>query len=170
MCENSAMLLTYIRSVAGSENAVDDIFQETMITAWKKLDEFDRTREFGPWLRGIAKNHALNYARKNYRDMLMCNESILEYIEQHISHVESQDGDSWKAKTQALHQCINDLPDNYRHAIRTRYLKELKPEEAMKYLDVPKETLKKRLQRAKKRLLLCIQEKGILRLSIETQS
>lgn len=162
MRENASMLLTYIRSIAGSENAIDDIFQETMITAWKKLEDFDRSRAFGPWLRGIAKNHALNYFRKSKRDMLMCNDAILDYIEQQFNHIDTHDADSWRDRAKALYQCIDDLPEIYRHTIYLRYLEELNTAEAKKYLDIPKETFKKRLQRAKKSLLSCLRDKGVI--------
>lgn len=167
MRENSSMLLTYIRSVVGSPDGVDDVFQETMVTAWLKLDSFDRRCAFGPWLRGIAKNHALNYFRKSQRDMLMCNESILDYLDKQFQGIESYEGDSWREKTQNLHLCIQGLPDIYKEVIRLRYLDEMKTAQVNATLDVPKETLKKRLHRAKKMLLSCLQAKGVLQTMVE---
>lgn len=168
MRENASMLLTYIRSVAGTGSAVDDIFQETMITAWKRLDDFDRSRAFGPWLRGIAKNHALNHYRKSSRDMLMCNESIFEHLDAQFAHIDDQQDHSWKGKTNLLHECINALPSIYKQVIDLRYMNELKTAEVNKHIDINKETLKKRLQRAKAKLLQCLKEKGFLPSSGET--
>ena len=48
------MLTVFLRSRVNDEAAVDDLFQETMLVAWKRLDECDLSRPFGPWLRGIA--------------------------------------------------------------------------------------------------------------------
>ena len=54
--EHADMLTVYLRSALGDTSDVDDLFQETMVVAWRRLDDFDQTRPFGPWLRGIARN------------------------------------------------------------------------------------------------------------------
>ena len=162
MREHTGMLLTYLRAVVGSPAAVDDIYQETMLTAWDKLDSFDKTRTFGPWLRGIAKNHALAYFRRAKRDMLMCNDTILEYLDQQLHQIELGSGDSWQEKTNMLHQCIEQLPSTYQQVIRLRYLEERKTAEVQQNVDITKEALKKRLLRAKKQLFQCLQQKNIL--------
>lgn len=59
--ENGDALLVSIRANAGREHA-DDIFQDTVLVAWRRLPDYDRTRPFGPWLRGIARMIALEYA------------------------------------------------------------------------------------------------------------
>ena len=56
------MLTVFLRSRVNDEAAVDDLFQETMLVAWKRLDDCDLSRPFGPWLRGIA--HRLVMAPK----------------------------------------------------------------------------------------------------------
>lgn len=162
MREQTGMLLTYLRAIVGSPAAVDDIYQETMLTAWRKLDSFDRTRSFGPWLRGIAKNHALAHFRCAKRDMLMCNDAILEHLDQQLLHIELSSGDSWQEKTKVLHQCIEQLPEKYQQVVRLRYLEERKTAEVQQHLDISKEALKKRLPRAKKQLFQCLQQKNIL--------
>lgn len=42
------MVLAMLRSMVYDKNAVDDLFQETMITAWRTLDRYDEERPFGP--------------------------------------------------------------------------------------------------------------------------
>jgi len=37
------------------QTAADDIWQETMLVAWRRFDDDDTTRPFGAWLRGIAQ-------------------------------------------------------------------------------------------------------------------
>ncbi len=48
--ENTRMLTVFLRSRLDDEAAVDDLFQETMLVAWKRLDVCDLSRPFGPWL------------------------------------------------------------------------------------------------------------------------
>lgn len=160
--EHSAMLLTYLRAVIGAPSAVDDIFQETLLTAWQKLDSFDHNLPFGPWLRGIAKNHAYSHFRKVKKDMLLCNESVFEFLDLQLKHIEQINGESWQEKTESLHLCIEKLPDIYRQAIHLRYIEERKTSDVQAYIDITKENLKKRLQRAKSSLFKCLQHKNIL--------
>jgi len=42
--ENSRMLMTYLRSLVSDATAVDDLFQETMVVAWRRMDDCDLTR------------------------------------------------------------------------------------------------------------------------------
>jgi RNA polymerase sigma-70 factor (ECF subfamily) len=53
--ENSRMLLAFIRSIQSDQAAADDIWQETMLVAWRRIGDYDNSRPFGPWLRGIAQ-------------------------------------------------------------------------------------------------------------------
>ena len=62
--EHAGMLTVYLRSALGDVSDVDDLFQETMVVAWRRLDDFDHTRPFGPWLRGIAKKLLQAHQRK----------------------------------------------------------------------------------------------------------
>ena len=43
--ENQAMLMTYLRAVARNQSVIDDLFQETMLVAWQKLNEYDQSLE-----------------------------------------------------------------------------------------------------------------------------
>ena len=49
--ENADMLVAYLRSLVRSADAVDDLFQEVMLTAWKRLDDYDACQKTSsdPW-------------------------------------------------------------------------------------------------------------------------
>src|SRR6185369_1636266 len=42
----------------------EDLAQEAFVTAFRKLDDFDVDRPFGPWVRSIAFNLLRNHWRK----------------------------------------------------------------------------------------------------------
>ncbi len=44
-------------------DAAEDIAQETFCDAWRNLRRFDATREFGPWLCGIARRKLARHHR-----------------------------------------------------------------------------------------------------------
>src|SRR5207244_4127634 len=62
--EHTDMLTAFLRTLLGRDPAVDDLFQETMLVAWRRLKDYDRSRPFAPWLRGIAQVLVLEHARK----------------------------------------------------------------------------------------------------------
>jgi RNA polymerase sigma-70 factor (ECF subfamily) len=81
--EHADMLSIYLRSALGNTTDVDDLFQETMIVAWRRLDDFDQSQPFGPWLRGMARKLLLAHDRKRCR--WLCDSEMLNHIESRLS-------------------------------------------------------------------------------------
>ena len=46
--EHADMLTVYLRSAVGNQTDVDDLFQETMVIAWRRLDDFDNLFQAPP--------------------------------------------------------------------------------------------------------------------------
>jgi len=157
--ENADMLTAYVRSVVRDANAADDIFQETMLTAWRRLADYDKSRPFGPWLRGIAAKVMLAHRRQRARAFALCDEEILEHLDARCEAMHRQPGDTWDEKLEGLRDCIDRLPERYREAIQLRYAEEVPAEALLNRLQITMETLKKRLQRGRARLLECLERK-----------
>lgn len=154
--EHADMLMVYLRSVVRDAAAVDDLFQETLLTAWRTIDRFDRERPFGPWLRGIAGKLVLAWLRKTCAQPRLCDEDVLAQIDERLSQTQRLSGDTLDDKLAALRDCLRDLPDQYREAVELRYRDELKPAAITDQLQLDAETVKKRLQRARAMLLDCL--------------
>ena len=159
MREQADMLLVYLRSVVRDSHLVDDLFQETMLVAWRNLHRFDRTRPLGPWLRGIAAKLVLAQRRKSARQFLVCDEQILETLDQRMQSLATQPGDTLDEKLDGLRGCLDQLGGPYREAIRLRYGEQLDGETLAERLQLTAAALKKRLQRARSQLLECMQSK-----------
>jgi RNA polymerase sigma-70 factor (ECF subfamily) len=157
--EHAPMLTLYLRCAVRDAALVDDLFQETLLTAWKNLDRFDRSRPFGPWLRGIAGKLVLAHRRKAARAIVMCNEDVLEHLESRHAALHAVSGDTLDEKLAGLRDCINALPDRYRRVVELRYREQLQGEPLAERLGLTMETLKKQLQRARARLLDCLERK-----------
>jgi RNA polymerase sigma-70 factor len=160
--ENADMLVTYLRAAVWNAAAVDDLFQETMLVAWRRLAQFDPTRPFGPWLRGIAARLVLAHARKAKRDVMLCDERVMEYLDRQVQRISQQSGDTWDDKLAALRDCIAALPAVHREAVTLRYLEGHDAQGMASLLAVTREAIKKRLQRARTQLVSCLQGKGVL--------
>ena len=157
--EHADMLTVYLRCAVRDPAAVDDLFQETMLTAWKTLDRFDRTRPFGPWLRGIAAKLVLAHHRKAARQFAICDADFLAHLESRHAALSRATGDTLDEKLDVLRQCLSRLPERYRLPVELRYHVGLQGDALADRLEISVEALKKRLQRGRARLLECLTRK-----------
>lgn len=159
MRENAEMLLAFLRASVRDQDAIDDLFQETMLTAWRRLDEFDRDRQFGAWLRGIAANLTLAHYRVQGRQPVPLSQETLDWLETRFSQLHKLRGDTFADKLSALRDCVQSLPDNYRQPIQLRFAESRSLAEVGQTMQLAIETVKKRLSRAKAQLADCLDRK-----------
>lgn len=155
--DHADMLTVYLKASLGNSTDVDDVFQETMIVAWQRLDDFDHTRPFAPWLRGIARNLVFAHARK--RSCFLCNPTVLDQLEARIDQFGSRWGDTWEEKLNLVRQCVESLPENYRSVVTQRYFTQQTILQVSAALDLSVSVVKKRLQRGRALVLQCIERK-----------
>ncbi len=157
--ENADMLISFIRAAVRDDSLADDIFQETMMVAWQRLDDYDRERPFAPWLRGIARRIVLAQFRRSSRRFYTCHETVLGRLDDLTASLEQRPGDTWQEKLSALDDCVGGLPAHYREAVELRYEQELPAAQMAEQLSISLPGVKKRLQRARERLFDCIERK-----------
>jgi RNA polymerase sigma-70 factor len=166
--ENSRMLMVYLRSLVRDEAAVDDLFQEAMVVAWRRLDECDLERPFGPWLRGIASRLVLAQYRKQKTAPVLLHEAVLQVVDRHFENINQLAGDTWDDKVAALRVCIDALPERQKSVIGGRYFDGLSAAEVAERFELSIEACKKRLQRGRTMLAECLKTKGVLSASEAT--
>jgi RNA polymerase sigma-70 factor (ECF subfamily) len=160
--EHADALTAFLRAAVDDPVAVDDLFQETMLIAWRRIGEYDRTRPFGAWLRGIAKRLVLAYARKATREIPLSSERVLDYLNQRLAQVERQPGDTLDEKIAALRDCIERLAPMYREPLELHYSQRRTTEWIAEKLATTKDAVQKRLQRARLQLAECLEHKAVL--------
>ncbi len=165
--QHADMLSAFIHSVAFDRSGVDDIFQETIITAWQRIDTFDTNRPFGPWLRGIARNHILSSARKNRRYRTHLDQLLQQRIDVQFDRVDQSAGDTFADRMSELRNCIAHLSDDAREAIDLVYVRGLDSATAAKSLGTSDETFRKRLYRARLTLAECLRTKMVFAPTVE---
>lgn len=157
--EHSAMLTMYLKAAGCDDDLADEVWQESMIVAWRKLDTFDRQLPFGPWLRGIAAKTLLARRRSLSRLKLIGDHDELAYLSDRMEQVALLRGDTLDDKLDALRDCIRLLPEADRECVQLRFKEDMKPAAISEKIGVSLETVKKRLFRAKARLQSCIEGK-----------
>ena len=140
-------------AVTGNRALADDIAQEAIQRAFGALDRFDQSRPFGPWLKRIAVNHAVDELRRRGR---------LESLE-----AERPDSlHSWRVGDEpaeelglwAVADAVAALPANKRIVVVLRYWLDYGPEEIAELLGIPVGTVASRLNRAQADLRAELQE------------
>jgi RNA polymerase sigma-70 factor, ECF subfamily len=119
--------------------AAEDIAQESMLSAIRTLDRFDRRRPFGPWLHRIVVNRAIDWARaRTFRAEV--GEPALELA--------ASDALADSAPySQPLLAALGELSPEHRAVIVLRHLLEYTPGEIARMLDLPRGTVNSRLRR-----------------------
>ena len=153
-------LLVFLRAVVRDRSMVDDVFQETMMVAWRRLADFDRTRSFGAWLRGIGSRVAMDFAGR--RRMIIADPTMLQEIEEHSVAFDGDHAQAFQTRMGTLDDCIERLPTDYSQMIQMVYRAELPLRTIAVNLALTEEAVKKRIQRARALLGECLQRKGVL--------
>jgi len=150
------MLSIYLQSVVGDPAVVDDLFQETLLVAWRNLDRFDKKRSFGKWVRGIAGKLILAHRRRGGSSHVLCSEKVLEAIDARCEALHRQPGDTLNEKLDALRDCVERLPPRYNEAIQMRYANGFKGSGLANALRTSAENAKKLVQRGRSLLTQCM--------------
>ena len=119
-----------------------DILQETSFKAWLNIHTLKDEEKFKPWITKILVNTALNYIKKESKVIYMEDENSIIYSEKSISIEEKLD----------LYDAIDLLKPKYKTVIILKYFDDMKIEDISYVLDVPINTVKSHLKRAKESL------------------
>lgn len=154
--EHADMLTAYLRSLIGADPSVDDIFQQSMLVAWRRLGDYDRSRPFGPWLRGIAQRLVMEHHRKGRARPATTDPAVLAELDVRFDRVNRAPGDTFRQRAERLADCMAKLPDAMRQALDLVYARGLLIAAAAESMGASEEATKKRVQRGRALLARCV--------------
>jgi RNA polymerase sigma-70 factor (ECF subfamily) len=154
--EHADMLTAYLRSLVGNDPAVDDLFQQSMLVAWRRLGDYDRSRPFGPWLRGIAQRLVLEHRRRKAGRAVPMDPAVLAELDRRFDDLASGPGDTFRERAERVLNCLAKLPEAMRHSIEMVYARGLLIAAAAQALGSTEEAVKKRVQRGRQLLAQCL--------------
>jgi RNA polymerase sigma-70 factor (ECF subfamily) len=115
-------LRAFLTSRVHQMHDVDDLAQEVFLIAYRKLPEFQAGRDFGLWLRGIARNKLKQHFERVTREFSSLQRfrcDVME-IDQMAEEMESLAEQTKSAQMMAMLQCIAKLPERMRRVVRAR--------------------------------------------------
>jgi RNA polymerase sigma-70 factor, ECF subfamily len=135
-------------AITGDRATAEDVVAEAFLRAYVRIDRFDSTRPFGPWLLRIVTNEAIRVAQRRRRmhELMRVVGRQLPLVADPVAIVEDNE------QRRALLAHIQRLGVNERAAITLRYLLDMSERTVADTLGWPLGTLKVRLHRARRRL------------------
>ncbi|MDG1284223.1 MAG: sigma-70 family RNA polymerase sigma factor [Flavobacteriales bacterium] len=135
-----------------------DLTIESLGKAFNKLHLYTPIYTFSTWLFTVARNHCIDYLRKNKLSTISIDKIILN-SEGKESNLDLKSSDlnpeqklEKKQRIAMLRQVVDSLKPNYRTLVKLRYFKELTYDEIAKKLDIPIGTVKAQLHRSREQL------------------
>ena len=136
----------------------DEIVQDTFITAFQKIDDYEGKGHFGQWLRRILINNCITILRKRkiyFEDIDEVNvsEELIDEVEEDID-------------PSIVHEAIKGLPERSRVVLNLYALEGYKHREIAEILKIDENTSKSQYSRARRWLqerLITLKEERIKR-------
>lgn len=147
-------VMSHITAIVSNSQDAEDICQEAFHKCFKNLDTFNFKYAFSTWLYTIAQNTALDFLRKKKIPVTMTSNTGNEIISPDIeSTVPSPEENMINDQAiENLVRSIQNLDPKYRKISELRFIHEYPLEEIAKELNMPLNTVKTRISRAKRLL------------------
>lgn len=100
-------------AVLRDAHAADDVFQQVVLSALESRDHFADSDHLFAWAARTARCRAVDIARR--RKLQTLSDEVLDLFEADAAGADGSD------RLDALHACLDELPDHARELLRMRY-------------------------------------------------
>jgi RNA polymerase sigma-70 factor (ECF subfamily) len=118
LAAHHTQIFGYIYSLVRDLDDADDLFQQTSLVLWDKLDQFDPARSFVAWACGVARYEVLNFLRARSRNRLYFTDEL------NLALIEAQEDleqERLEERRDALAGCMKRLRDRDQDLLETCY-------------------------------------------------
>jgi RNA polymerase sigma-70 factor (ECF subfamily) len=149
-------LLTFVmRLTAGDRQWAEDVVQETMIRAWRSVDQLDtEAASLMPWLATVARRIVIDDRRRKEARPREAGEAPLE-------NVQIPDDVEDLLRTVVVTEALKALTPAHREVLTETILRDRSVNEAAAVLGVPVGTVKSRVYYALRALRVALEERGV---------
>jgi len=115
--EHEEALRSFVRALVREREEAREVMQEVAAILWRKFDTLESPEDFRRWAFGIARFEALAAARDRARDRHVFNDDLLTQLALEAE----QAADALDAEREALHRCMEKLPESQRALVAAAY-------------------------------------------------
>jgi len=142
-------LMRVILRFVNDVDLAEDLAQETFLRVFERLEQFDPSRRFSPWLFRIGVNLALDYHRRRRRRLWTV--LFTDKCSERWPDPKSKDPRPEQDLQQEVRQVISQLPEKYSTVLLLRDLENFSTSEIAAILDRREATIRWRLAEARNR-------------------
>ncbi|MEV5751189.1 sigma-70 family RNA polymerase sigma factor [Actinoallomurus sp. NPDC052308] len=149
------LLAFVIRHTGGDRQWAEDIVQETMIRAWRSLDQLDaEAASLMPWLATVARRIVIDERRRRGARPQEAGEGPLEKLQ-------TPDGMEDLLRGVVVSEALKALSPAHREVLTETVLRDRTVNEAAEVLGIPVGTVKSRVYYALRALRVVLEEMGV---------
>jgi RNA polymerase sigma factor (sigma-70 family) len=139
--------------IVGNEQDAADASQEALIRIYTKINSYEEKAQFKTWVQRIVTNICIDKFRRTKPTVSMDEHDMVFPTG---NNVEDEVVSSYIAKD--IHEAIEKLPEHHRAVVVLRYLQDFSYNEIADSLDLPLNTVKSYLFRARQQLHILLHE------------
>ena len=139
---NRELLWAVCFRITGNRHDAEDALQDAIVAAWRNLDRFRGDSRFSTWIYRIAANASLMLVRRRRELASDSDGAVFEQLAE-------ADRTETLVDVDAVQQAVGQLSDHYRAALVLRVWGDCSYDEIATWLDIPVQTVKSRLNRAR---------------------
>jgi len=152
------MVFSLAIKITKNREEAEEVSQDSFIKAFKAIHTFKGDSKFSTWLYKISYHNCMDRVNKNARKYNI--DRIDEVIENRIKATEdTMQTIERKERAELMNDCLLELPEDERSILWLFYYKELSLKEIMEVTSLSQANLKVKLHRARKKLLIIVQER-----------
>jgi RNA polymerase sigma-70 factor (ECF subfamily) len=138
-----------------SEGAAEEIAQETLMTVWRKAEQYNREKAaVSTWVFTIARNKKIDKFRKDSRPLPDVNDPSFSMQDE----VCPEDATDQSLNADKLYEALEALPEDQKQVLVMSFIKDNPHREIAEALDIPLGTVKSRIRLGLTRLRAVIGE------------
>ena len=152
LTQHQDKLFRYIFSLVGDEADARDILQETSLSLYRTLEQYDASRPFLPWAYRFSYLKVLKHREKETRSLLLFSEDVMDLLAQERERIEPE----LDQRLQLLDGCLGKLTAHDKELVTSRYAMRQSAEEMMQRFAMSRRTLFRKLELLRQRLHECV--------------
>lgn len=150
------VLFSLAYRMTGDREEAEDAVQEIFAKAYRSLDSFDPSRRFYSWIYTIAVNHLRSLNRKREsrpKSPVPYEETLSEPVREDKRHNSPDTTAELREGERIAQKAVDSLEEKHREVFVLRMVEGLSGQETARILDLPENTVKTYLRRAKKNVI-----------------
>lgn len=158
MARYEQKLLRYVIYLIHDHATAADVVQETFIKTYQNLNGFNAKYKFSSWIYRIAHNEAMNAIKKDRHIAYDVDTETVQEATYESTVIQDIDQAILKADMQL---CLDKLDIKYREVLMLQYYENMKYSDIADILHIPVATVGVRATRAKAKLRVLCEQKGV---------